>query len=200
MKTPTQMLATFIFIIALVLIAPYTYALDTDTTQVSVNTSGVQATNNSFLPALNENGQFVAFHSFASNLVAFDTNGARDVFVRNRLTGQTTRASVATGGIQANGLSRFGDLSHDGNLVSFESEATNLVAGDTNLRTDIFVHDRGGITTTRVSVVTGGGQSNGDSFSARLSGDGNLVVFESGGHQLGFGAARYQWSQRYFRT
>ena len=125
MKTRTQMLTTFMFIIALVLIAPYTYALDT--TQVSVSTSGVQANNNSFLPALNENGQFVVFHSFANNLVAFDTNGVRDVFVRNRLTGQTTRASVATGGIQGNATSRFGDLSHDGNLVSFESDATNLV-------------------------------------------------------------------------
>ena len=152
MKTRTQMFTTFfMFIIALVPIAPYTYALDT--TQVSVSTASVQANNNSFLPALNQNGQFVVFHSFANNLVVGDTNGERDVFVRNRQTGETTLASVATGGIQANGLSRVGDLSHDGNLVSFESEATNLVAGDNNFRTDIFVHDRGAITTTRVSVV-----------------------------------------------
>ena len=158
MKTRTQTLTTFMFIIALALIAPYTYALDT--TQVSVSTSGVQANNRSFNPALNENGQFVAFHSFASNLVPFDTNGVRDVFVRNRQTGQTTRASVATGGIQGNDFSRFGDLSHDGNLVSFESDASNLLGfgGDTNGVSDIFVRDRGAGTTTRVSVATGGGR------------------------------------------
>ena len=177
MKTQTKMSASAMVIIALVLVAPRIYALET--TRVSVDTANVQTNNNSFLPALNENGQFVAFHSFANNLVPGDTNAERDVFVRNRQTGETTRASVATGGIQANSLSRVGDLSNDGNLISFESEATNLVAGDTNAKTDIFVHDRGAVTTTRVSVATGPVQANGDSFNAALSGDGRFVAFES---------------------
>ena len=70
-------------------------------------------------------------------------------------------------------------MSNDGNLVSFESDATNLVAGDTNAKRDIFVRDRQASTTTRVSVATGGGEVSGDSFNFAMSGDGRFVAFES---------------------
>ena len=150
-----------------------------ETARVSVSTAGTPGNNNSAAPDLNENGQFVVFYSFSSNLVAGDTNSNLDVFVRNRQTGETTRVSVSTAGTQGNNHSRLPDMSNDGNLVSFESDATNLVAGDTNAKRDIFVRDRQAGTTTRVSVATGGGEVTGDSFNSALSGDGRFVAFES---------------------
>ena len=149
------------------------------TSRVSVATGGGQSNNNSFTPALSADGRFVAFHSFATNLVAGDTNGVLDVFVHDRQTSTTTRVSVATGGIQANNTSRAGFLSADARWVVFESDATNLVAGDTNGVRDLFVHDRQTGATTRVSVATGGGQVNGESVDAELSADGRYVAFQS---------------------
>ena len=177
MKTQNSAVTSVLIFITLALIAPPAYGKET--ARVSVSTAGAQTNNNSFLPALNEDGQFVTYYSFATTLVAGDTNGVLDVFVRHRQTGETTRVSVATSGTQGNNLSRVPDISKDGNLVSFESDATNLVAGDTNADRDIFVRDRQAATTTRVSVATGGGQGNGDSFRAELSGDGRFVAFES---------------------
>jgi VCBS repeat protein len=149
------------------------------TSRVSVATGGGQSNNNSFTPALSADGRFVAFHSFATNLVPGDTNGVLDVFVHDRQTGATTRVSVATGAIQGNNTSRAGFLSADGGLVAFESDATNLVTGDTNGVRDLFIHDRQTGVTTRVSVATGGGQVNGESVDAELSADGRYVTFQS---------------------
>ncbi|GJL68674.1 MAG: hypothetical protein NPIRA06_13090 [Nitrospirales bacterium] len=149
------------------------------TSRVSVATGGVQSNNNSFTPALSADGRFVAFHSFANNLVPGDTNGVLDVFVHDRQTGATTRVSVATGAIQGNNTSRAGFLSANGGLVAFESDATNLVPGDTNGVRDLFIHDRQTGVTTRVSVATGGGQVNGESVDAELSADGRYVTFQS---------------------
>ena len=177
MKTHHQMSIAGLFFIIMALYASLSYGVET--ARVSVSTAGTQGNNNSFAPDLNENGQFVVFYSFSSNLVADDTNSNLDVFVRNRQTGETTRVSVSTAGTQGNNHSRVPDMSNDGNLVSFESDATNLVAGDTNAKRDIFVRDRQAVTTTRVSVATGGGQVTGDSFNSALSGDGRFVAFES---------------------
>ena len=149
------------------------------TSRVSVATGGGKSNNNSFGPALSADGRFVVFHSFGTNLVPNDTNNALDVFVHDRQTGATTRVSVATGGGQANNTSRAGFLSADGRFVSFESDATNLVAGDNNGKRDVFIHDRQTDTTTRVSVATGGGQVNGASVDAELSADGRYVAFQS---------------------
>jgi hypothetical protein len=109
-----------------------------------------------------------------------DTNGVSDVFVHDRQTGETTRVSVATGSVQGNGASQAGDLSEDGRWVAFESDATNLVAGDTNGDRDIFVHDRQTGMTRRVSVATDTGlQGNDNSLEAAISGDGRFVAFLS---------------------
>src|SRR2546430_3209092 len=95
-------------------------------------------------PAPTADGRFVAFHSAATILVAGDTNGTTDVFVHDRQTGTTERVSVASGGgTQGNGKSggffAFPALSADGPFVAFQSDATNLVAGDTNRTTDGFL-------------------------------------------------------------
>ena len=75
-----------------------------------------------------------------------------DIFVRDLGAGTTKRISVATDGTQANGFSRSPSISADGRYVAFASDATNLVPGDTNGRTDIFLHDRQKAATFRVSL------------------------------------------------
>ncbi|MCW5777548.1 MAG: PD40 domain-containing protein [Phycisphaeraceae bacterium] len=130
-------------------------------------------------PGLSADGRFVAFRSDATNLVPGDTNGVRDIFVHDRQTGQTTLVSVSSSGEQANGASVWGQLSGDGRFVVYRSDATNLVPGDTNGASDIFLHDRQTGQTTRVSVSSSGEQANGGSFFPWISSDGTVVVFES---------------------
>ena len=107
------------------------------------------------------------------------TQTASDVFLHDRGTGATTRVSVATGGGQASHDSSQAVMSYDGRYVAFTSLAVNLVAGDSNRATDVFVHDRATGATTRVSVATGGFEAKVDSFLPDLSGDGRFVAFAS---------------------
>src|SRR5690348_3425787 len=99
------------------------------------------ATGPSTAAAISADGRFVAFQSAASNLVPGNTNGVSDVFVRDLQTGTTERVSVDSTGTPGNGASEAPSLSGDGALVAFQSQATNLVTGDTNNATDVFVHD-----------------------------------------------------------
>jgi Tol biopolymer transport system component len=161
------------------------------TTRVSLGTNGAQANGPSGTdspPALSADGQIAAFSSWATNLVADDTNTAEDVFVHDRARRETTRVSVGSNGVQGGGDSFSPALSADGRYVAFASDATNLVgADDTNNATDVFVHDRQAKTTTRVSVGAGGVQTDGVSESPSISGDGNVVAFVSLGHNLVLG-------------
>ena len=91
----------------------------------------------------------------------------------------TSRVSVDSGGAQGNNNSIFPSISADGRYVAFESIASNLVGGDTNLKQDIFVHDRQSGTTERVCVDSSGAQGNGDSFFPSISAVGHYVAFES---------------------
>ncbi|MGP0593888.1 FG-GAP-like repeat-containing protein [Nitrospira sp. T9] len=182
MKNFNQMVTAGTIVLMLVFLAPLTYGAET--ARVSVSTGNLQGNNNSFLPDLNENGRFVTYYSLSTNLVPGDTNGVRDIFVYDRQTQQTTRVSVATGGGQANGESLEPAISANGRYVAFRSDATNLVPGDTNGTTDVFVHDRQTGITSRVSVATGGGQSNNNSFTPALSADGRFVAFHSFANNL----------------
>ncbi len=155
-----------------------------DTFRVSLDSGGIEANDESLDPAVSGDGRFVAFSSEASNLVSGDTNGASDIFVRDRQTNTTSRVAIATGGAQANGPSFAPALSADGRFVAFESFATNLVGADTNGLRDVFVHDRQTTTTTRVSVDSSGAQANGDSYAPSISGDGRLVAFVSSATNL----------------
>lgn len=143
-------------------------------TRVSEGVAG-QANAGSFTPSISADGQFVAFASAASNLVTGDTNGAVDIFVRDRTAGTTTRVSVSSGGVQGNGASTAPSISGDGRFVAFVSEANNLVVGDTNGQPDIFIYDRDQHVTTRAS----GSNANGPSRAPAISGDGQYTVFES---------------------
>ena len=149
------------------------------TERVSVATGGGQANGGSYIPAISADGRFVAFYSFATDLVGADTNGFVDIFVHDRQTGTTERVSVATGGGQVTGSSYNPAISADGRFVAFESEASGFVSGDTNAAYDVFVHDRQTGTTERASVSTGGGQATADSYSGAISADGRFVAFHS---------------------
>ena len=149
------------------------------TERVSVGLGGVQANGSSTGPVITPDGRFVAFVSYATNLVPGDTNNDPDLFVRDRRTGRTERVSVATGGVQGNNGSVDPEISAGGRFVAFISAATNLVPGDTNEALDVFVRDRLAGTTERVSVGPGGIQANEVSFSPVISAGGRFVAFDS---------------------
>ena len=149
------------------------------TERVSVSSSGGEANAASGTVSISADGRYVAFESGANNLVPGDTNGYADVFVRDRLSGTTERVSVSTGGTQGNYHCFNPWISADGRYVAFESEASNLVPGDTNGRTDIFVRDRIAGTTERVSVSSSGMQANEPCTNASISADGRYVAFQS---------------------
>ena len=160
-----------------------------------MDSAGVEGNNNSYIPSISADGRFVAFASYSGNLVAGDGNLSLDVFIRDRISGQTTRVSVSSAGVEGNNDSDAPSISADGRYVAFSSDATNLVPGDTNLSTDVFVHDRdvsgsgifdtpGNIRTTRVSVDSAGTQGNSDSYSPSISADGRYVAFASGATNL----------------
>jgi Tol biopolymer transport system component len=149
-----------------------------ETTRVSTSIGGGDARGGSSAGGLSADGRYVVFSSGADNLVPGDTNVFWDVFVLDRQTGETTRVSVATDGTEGNGLSLCATISPDGRYVAFESEATNLVAGDTNGVRDVYVHDRATGETIRASVASDGtGGSDGRTGPPALSGDGRYVAF-----------------------
>ncbi|MBD3558879.1 PD40 domain-containing protein, partial [Planktothrix sp. FACHB-1355] len=150
------------------------------TDRVSIASDSAQANNNNYGSLISADGRYITFSSEASNLVAGDTNGARDIFVRDRQTGQTTRISVATNGTQANGDSDYRPtISADGRYVIFGSSASNLVVGDTNGAQDIFVHDRQTGQTTRVNLNVDGTQRENGSHTPSISADGRYVTYNS---------------------
>jgi hypothetical protein len=157
------------------------------TRRVSVRSNGGQANGHSAGPVISANGRYVGFYSDASNLVAGDTNGDTDAFVRDRATGTTTRVSVRSNGAQADSGSYLESISADGRFVSFSSWASNLVAGDTNGVRDVFVRDRAAGTTRRVSVAGDGTEGNGESLSSAISPGGRYVAFRSSASNMVLG-------------
>ncbi len=158
------------------------------TVKVTFAYDGEQPNAASHYPVISGDGTVVAFGSNANNIVRQDWNDAHDVFVRDLATGVNTRVSVATTGAPGNAGSLAPSLSHDGRFVAFNSTATNLVPGDTNMVADAFVHDRRTGATTRVSVATDGTQGNAASQDVRLSADGRWVVFSTNASNLAPGA------------
>jgi Tol biopolymer transport system component len=149
------------------------------TARLSVGAGGARADGDVFVGGISSDGRFVSLTSTATNLVRGDTNGEQDVFVRDRRTGRTARVSVGAGGAQANGGSGLASLSADGRFVAFDSNATNLVRGDTNGAPDVFVRDRRTGRTTRASVARSGAQADRGGQTPALSPDGRFVAFHS---------------------
>ncbi len=154
-----------------------------ETERVSVSSAGTQGHGGaSFAPAISADGRFVAFESTASDLVAYDTNGASDVFLHDRVTEETIRISATAAGSQGDGPSFAPAISADGCVVAFESDAANLDKPDSNSARDIFVYDckkEANEKLKRVSVSTNKQAGNGDSFSPTLSANGRVVAFSS---------------------
>ena len=150
-----------------------------EVTRVSVASDGTQGNERSSGPALSADGRYIVFVSSATDLVAEDTNREDDVFVHDRLTGETTRVSVTSNGEQANRGSGWGSLSGDGRFVAFDSAAGNLVAGDSNSIGDEFVHDRQTGATVRISFAADGSQARIGSVRPSISGDGRYIAFNS---------------------
>jgi Tol biopolymer transport system component len=151
------------------------------TERVSVSSTGAQANRDSTGCVITADGRFVVFGSTATNLVsAKDTNKAEDIFVRDRVKGTTERVTTSRTGTQANGPSYSPDISDDGRYVSFQSTATNLVAGDTSSqRTDVFVYDRERKRMSRESVSPAGKEANNASGGAQITPDGRYLIFRS---------------------
>jgi Tol biopolymer transport system component len=149
------------------------------TVRVSDSADGGAGDGDSTAPVVSGDGSVVAFESFADNLVSGDTNGTSDIFVRDRVSGRTSRVSVDSDGLQGNEGSSSPSISADGRFVAFASDATALVPGDHNRAGDVFVHDRKTGKTTRMSVASDGKPGNGASFSPQISADGRFVAFVS---------------------
>ncbi len=149
------------------------------TERISVATGGGQGDHGSAAPTISSDGRFVAYTSYASNLVPGDTNGTFDVFLYDRRSGTTERVSVATGGVQGNNQSTFASISADGRFVAFESVASNFVPGGAH-GLNVYVRDRLNGTTDIVSLTTGGAQTHyGLNELPSISEDGRYVVFRS---------------------
>ncbi len=157
------------------------------TERVSLGTTGAESNGASTALALSADGNVVAFFSDATNLVDGDDNGGWDVFVRDRALATTERASVSSSGVGANAPASLPALSGDGRFVAFTSTANNLVVGDTNAFTDVFLRDRELGTTERISVGSGGVPADAPSQGAVVSGDGRYVLFQSDASNLGGG-------------
>lgn len=150
------------------------------TRMVSINSGGEHGNSNSLHPAISANGRFVAFESWATNLVRNDTNGETDVFVRDRKTRTTRRVSLRFDGDQAEDGSYTPAISAHGRFVAFVSFAETVVPNDTNGRGDVFVRDRTTHMTTRVNISSDGDQlEDASTLNPAISADGRFVTFET---------------------
>ncbi|MCG3125932.1 MAG: Protein TolB [Phycisphaerae bacterium] len=146
----------------------------------SVSSAGELGNGSSFEgAAISADGRFVAFQSFASNLVEGDNNGISDLFVHDCLTGVTQRVNVGPQGQEAKVVVFMNALSANGRFIAFSTDADNLVPDDTNGRRDVFVRDLWTQTTERVSVASDGTQADERSLRCSISADGRLVAFTS---------------------
>lgn len=160
--------------------------------RVSVGLRGAEADGASFGASVSADGTMVSFVSDAGNLVARDANADFDVFVRDRTRRRTIQVNVGANGVRANGPSadftsfgqRLTAISANGRVVAYHSDATNLVPGDTNGATDVFVRDLAAGRTERVSVAGRNTQARGGSTRPSISSDGRHVAFESSAANL----------------
>lgn len=148
-------------------------------TRISTTAEGSETNNHSFAPSISGNGRYVVFQSDATNLVADDTNGFTDIFLYDRYTQQIKCISRNIEGKSANFKSNFPIISHDGHYVVFQSDASDLVANDTNQVRDIFIYDVTQETIKLISIDSQGIQGDGPSSFPVISTDGHYIAFHS---------------------
>jgi Tol biopolymer transport system component len=154
------------------------------TTRVSLAADGSQLAEGGSSPSISANGRYVAFGTIDRSVVPGKTSDLPDVVVRDLKTGTNDRVSVSSAGEESDGTAYQPVLSANGRFVAFGSDATNLVAGDTNGLYDIFVHDRKTGETLRVSVDSDGNQQTGSGETHAISANGRFVAFSSGAENL----------------
>jgi TolB protein len=154
------------------------------TTEVSWGLGGAPVPVNVLLDGLSDDGRFVTFHSVGATFVAGDGNGLSDVFLHDRKTGLTELVSRGPWGRAGHGTSAGSAVSADARYVAFTSEADDLVPGDGNGQSDVFLRDRLARTTVRVSVNAQGGEADGASSVFALSSDGRFVMLQSAASNL----------------
>jgi Tol biopolymer transport system component len=148
--------------------------------RVSVASNGAQANETSGSPTISADGRWVAFTSRATTLVAADTTSIEDIYLHDRTTGATTLVSISIDGGGSDHASLTPHISADGNRITFASNATRLVANDTNDVMDVFVRDVSSATTTRVSLTNVGAQVPfASDVRPRISGNGRYVALSS---------------------
>ncbi|MCP5034908.1 MAG: hypothetical protein GY939_24135, partial [Actinomycetia bacterium] len=173
----------FVLVASGVVIAPVQAETEViDTARVSFGV--LEGNDTSEAPVISADGSTIVYESDASNLVPDDNNDSSDVFVYDVATATTTRVSVATNGTEANGSSNAPAVSGDGSTIVYSSNASNLVADDSNDSVDVFVYDVATATTTRVSVATNGTETNANSYDPAVSGDGSTIVYPSDASNL----------------
>lgn len=157
------------------------------TTLVSATPAGDVGNGQSIDPAISSTGRWVTFTSAATDLVTGDTSGIFDVFRWDRTTGDLIRVSVSTTGVEGNRGSFGATVSRDGRIIAFNSQASNLVAGDTNGQADAFVRNLNTGHTSRISVTSNERQANGDSGGISVpvvSANGQIVAYSSNASNL----------------
>jgi Tol biopolymer transport system component len=154
------------------------------TTRVSVSTAGSEGDDDSHSAAISGDGRYIAFHSSSQNLVPGGPMGMQQVFLRNMHSVITSMVSVSSAGTPGDSSSNFPDVSSDGRYVVFESSATNLVPGVSNVYKDIYLRDNDTRIISKVSVSTAGSEANANCYEPAISGDGKYVVFNSGATNL----------------
>ncbi|MBI1848711.1 MAG: PD40 domain-containing protein [Planctomycetes bacterium] len=162
---------------------------------MSATSGGAQANQPCTNPAISGDGRWVAFLTLATTLASGDNNNSPDIFVADSQSLGAVRVSVSSQGNQGNGYCRYPAISFDGRFVAFSSDSTNLVTGDTNNFSDVFVHDMQTGATFRVSTDSFGSQSDSSSgqYGIAISADGNLVAFSSEAH-LATGGGTDTWT------
>lgn len=147
--------------------------------RISISGAGLQGNSNSTMPVISADGRYIAFESSANNLVPSDTNNMGDLFVFDRETSIIKRITTGINGGQVSNFSRVRDISADGRYIVFESFATNLVVGDTNGKSDVFLYDQHTDKISRLSINNNLVQGNGESERPCISADGRYVAFMS---------------------
>lgn len=169
----------------------YVYSVATGTTRVAgVRTDGTTANGAVFAPALSRDGTKVAFRSWATNLDPADADSDEDVYLRDLAAGTTTLVSRrdGAGAPGGNGLSYGASIDSAGRRVAFVSSATDLVTGDANGKSDVFVRDVVAGTTVLVSRASGAGAlADQDASAPIIAGDGTKVAFATTATNLGDG-------------
>ncbi len=185
MRRSTPLLLALIVLLFVAGTAPaLAVGLEGQVEVISTSVGGTQGNGDSGYPEWSPNGEMVAFSSWASNLVAGDTNGTSDVFMKNIDTGVVTRVSESSSGGEGNLYSFTPRWSPDGTKIAFYSYATTLVTGDANNQPDVFVKDLATDALTRISTTSSGAQADGYSLEPRWSPDGSSIVFTSSAANL----------------